>query len=83
MVRTALGLLLYATVLVLFASWATAHVLLCFQLASPLGARALFGLFFPPLAPYYANRMGFRKLGLWWTGSLAAYLLALGLAVFL
>jgi hypothetical protein len=72
-----MGLLLYGALLLLFATWTTAHVLLCLRLATVSWLKALAGLVLFPLAGYYGQEHRFSKLTAVWVVSLTAYLVAL------
>lgn len=72
-----MGLLLYGALLLLFATWTTAHVLLCLRLATVSWLKALASLLLFPLAGYYGQEHRFSKLTTVWVVSLTAYLVAL------
>ena len=74
-----MGLTLYTVIVVLFALWATVHLLLCRRLAAKSPLRAAAGFIFPPLAIYYAQAAFVGKLSWLWVLTLSAYLVALTL----
>ncbi len=74
-----MGLSLYASIVLLFAVWATVHLLLCLKLASKSGLRGTLGFLIPPLAIYYAQHFALGKITAVWVVSLSAYLVALTL----
>ena len=74
-----MGLPLYLAIVVLFAVWATVHLLLCLKLAGHSAWRAAAGFFVPPLALYYAQAVALGKLTSVWVITLSAYLVALAL----
>ena len=76
-----MGWPLYAAILLLFAGWLSIHVTLCFLLSTWHKRKALLALVVPPLAPYYALSIGFRKMGLTWAALFTGYLSALFLGL--
>lgn len=72
-----MGLLLYAGLVLLFAAWATTHVLLCLRLATRSWKEALLGLLFFPLAGYYGQERRLSGLTVTWVVTLSAYLVTL------
>lgn len=57
---------LYALIVLVFATWCTVHVVLCVELAKRNWKRALGGFFALPLAPYFGNDLGIKRLpGVW------------------
>src|SRR5689334_5721121 len=62
----AMGLLLYAGLVLLFASWATTHLLLCLRLATLSWKEALLGLVVFPMAGYYGQERRLSKLTTVW-----------------
>jgi len=74
---SAMGLTLYATMVLLFSLWATVHLFLCWALLRHSTRGAVFGFFFPPMAIYYAQLFPLGKLTVTWIISFAAYLVAL------
>jgi hypothetical protein len=64
-----------------FATLLTVHVAIAFGLAkqSPRW-RAVLALFVPPLAPYWALRLGMMVRGMIWLVAVAAYTTFLGLS---
>jgi len=74
---SAMDAALYLAVLLLFATWSTVHVLLCFRLGSKSVGRGLLALIFPPLAPYWGLNAQIRQLPAAWVLSAAIYFVAL------
>lgn len=72
-----MGLLLYAGLVLLFASWATTHILLCLRLATLSWKEALLGLVLFPMAGYYGQERRLSKLTAVWVVTLAVYLVTL------
>lgn len=72
-----MGLALYAVLVLLFASFVTAHVLLCLRLATTSWPKALLGLVVFPLAGYFGSKQSFSKLTRTWAICLGLYVGAL------
>jgi len=72
-----MGLFLYVALLLLFATWVTAHVLLCLRLATKSWKEATLGLVLFPLAGYFGQERRLTKLTSVWVVSLTLYLVAL------
>jgi hypothetical protein len=76
-----MDLLLVALPSLAFAALVTAHVrLLCGLAVRPPRLRALWALFVPPLAPFWAYREKLRGWATVWAVALVTYALALLLA---
>lgn len=72
-----MDLALYAIILLLFASFATLHLLLCWRLRVLSPWRAMAAFFVLPLAPYWGSRQTLKKLSTAWWICLGMYALAL------
>lgn len=72
-----MGLLIYACLLLLFATWVTTHVLLCLRLATSSWKEAILGLVLFPLAGYYGQERRHKKLTSVWVVTLTIYLVVL------
>lgn len=72
-----MGWLLYAAVLVLFASWAAVHLALSWTLAVGKWWRGLVALFLFPLAPWWGQALGHSRLATAWVLLFAGYVVAL------
>jgi uncharacterized membrane protein YqaE (UPF0057 family) len=75
--RPKMDLALYAVILLLFATWSTLHLLLCFRLRVFGKWRALAGFLLPPVAPYWGLRLGERALSLTWILFALSYIMSL------
>ncbi len=75
--RLALGFIVYALVLLFFASWCTAHALLFVRLLRLRPRLALVGLLAAPLAPYFGYELGLRRLSLAWVVCATGYVVTL------
>ena len=72
-----MDLAIYASILILFAVWMTAHVLLCVRLAQRQFLRGLAGFVVFPMAPYWGQSLHIKKLPTIWMVSALLYVLAL------
>jgi hypothetical protein len=72
-----MDLLVYGTILTLFAVWMTVHVLLCVRLAGVEWWRGIVGLFVFPLAPIWAQSRKIKRLPAVWLALAFLYALAL------
>jgi hypothetical protein len=77
MLAASMGLIGYALILVLFATWFTVHTLLCWQLATRSWRKAVVGFFIVPLCPYWGRQEGFIRSTFAWLGSVTLYGLSL------
>ena len=65
----------YLTIVALFATWATVHLLLCIELAKKDFRKAAAGFFAFPMAPYFGQSLRIKKLPTLWVASALLYLL--------
>ena len=64
---------LYAFIVLMFATWCTVHLVLCVELAKQDWKRALGGFLAFPLAPYFAHSFQIKKLPALWLVSAFLY----------
>jgi hypothetical protein len=67
----------FFTIVVLFAIWATTHLLLCVQLAKKDLRKGAAGFFAFPMAPYFGQSLRIKGLPTVWVVSALLYLLTL------
>lgn len=68
---------LYAFIVLMFATWCTVHLVLCIELAKRDWRRAMGGLVAFPLAPYFGYNLQIKKLPALWIVSAFLYGFAL------
>jgi hypothetical protein len=72
-----MDLVVYAIILILFATFVTVHTVLCAKLAKRVFWRGLVGFLAFPLAPYWAQAQRIKRWPTLWVASASCYLVAL------
>lgn len=77
MLKLPMDLALYATILLMFASFASVHFVLCVSLAKKDWKRAVIGFIAFPLAPYFGQSLSIKRLPALWVTCAMLYAVSL------